>query len=124
MKLASLLTLLFCLVRAGTMNETVSLGGNKTAPAADENLAKLRALPPTAKILPGSYVLVLRDDHFAVDAVDEILGKGDEVRFGGIQYIYSSLLQGLSVKGVSSRSLASLIDSSHVLSITPVRVAA
>ena len=83
--------------------------------------SKLHILPPTARILSGSYILVLRDDLFAMDALNEIMSS-EYVPNGRVQYTYSSAFVGAAVTGVSANSLNRLLESSHVLSITPVRI--
>ena len=83
-------------------------------------MSKLQLLPPTARTIAGSYILVLHGDESTRDALEEILSMDYEAT-GSIQYVYSSALIGATITGVSNFALQLLQESSYVFSITPVR---
>lgn len=119
MKLLTTFVLSVLWFPCGFSFNTSEIGGEEGTTENENVPSKLLLLPPLARTLAGSYILVLRDDESTTDALEDILIMDYEVT-GRIQYTYSSVLVGATVTGVSNFLLTLLLESSHVLSITPV----
>ena len=119
MKLLTTFILSVVLFPYGFSFDTSEIGWEEGTTNNENASSKLLRLPPLARTLAGSYILALRDDESTMDALEEILIMDYEAT-GRIQYVYSSVLVGATVTGVSNFSLQLLLESSHVLSVTPV----
>jgi len=92
----------------------------------EQQSSKLEPLSEAAKTIPGTYILILREEgDFAAEhpdgVVTEILNAETEGA-ARVRYAYTTeaVRGGVAVTGVAHHTLQRLLQSDRVLSVTPV----